>query len=154
MPRHIVIPLRLLIALLALCCVAIQAGVGPVSAKVLQGGPLDTTLVAVIIGGFFCAEAVLISAWRLITFAHNDVLFSGDRRPTLWVDISICALVLGAVLAVVGAITAASILPIPAAIIGFSLIAATSVTLALFVTVMRRLLKIAVAQRSELAAVV
>ncbi|KZX22335.1 DUF2975 domain-containing protein [Rathayibacter tanaceti] len=154
MPRNVLRALRTLLIVLLLGCVLIQAGVGPMAAKVLEGGPMDAVLVAVAIAGVLCVEAVIVAVWRLLTLAYDDVLFSGDRRSDIWVDVAIGAFAFGAVFAVLGAVASAVVVSVPLLVVVLLLVAAASGALALLVVVMRRLLHLAVAQRSELSEVV
>ena len=111
-------------------------------------------LVAVVVAGLLCVEAVLIAVWRLLSLVRDDTLFAGDHRSDLLVDLAIGAFVAGAVLAVVGAVASLAAVPAPLPALAFGLVAVASATTALIVVVMRRLLHLAVAQRSELAEVV
>lgn len=154
MPRVVLVALRVLLSLLLIGCIGVQVGVGPAAAKVLDGGPVDAVLVAVVVAGGLCVEAVLLAAWRLLTFAGEDTLFAGDHRSDLWVDVAIGACVFGAALATVGAIAVGVAVGAPLPVLAFLMVAVAGATLALIVVVMRRLLHLAVEQRSELAEVV
>lgn len=154
MPRSVLIALRALLALLLLGCVLVQLGVAPLASRALDGGPVDGVLVAVIVAGVLCIEVVLVATWRLLTLAHHDALFAGDRRSDLWVDLAIGAFVFGSILAAVGAVAVFAAMPAPLPALAFALVSVASATLALLVVVMRRLLHLAVEQRSELAEVV
>jgi hypothetical protein len=154
MPRSLLVALRGLLAVLLLGCVLVQAAVGPFAANALDGGPIDGVLVAVIVAGVLCIEVVLVSVWRLVSLVRDDSLFAGDRRSDLWVDLAIGAFLFGAVLALGGAIAVLAVVPAPIPALAFGLVAVSSATLALLVMVMRRLLHLAVEQRSELAEIV
>jgi hypothetical protein len=154
MPRPVLLALRTLLLVLLLGCVLVQLAVGPVAREALDGGPVDAVLVAVVVAGLLCVEAVLIAVWRLLSLVRDDTLFAGDHRSDLWVDLAIGAFVSGAVLAVVGAVASLVAVPAPVTALAFGLVAVASATTALIVVVMRRLLHLAVAQRSELAEVV
>ena len=154
MPRPLLVALRGLLAVLLLGCVLVQVAVGPFALNALDGGPIDGVLVAVIVAGVLCIEVVLVSVWRLVTLVRDDALFSGDHRSDLWVDLAIGAFLFGAVLALGGAVAVLAVVPAPIPALAFGLVAVSSATLALLVMVMRRLLHLAVEQRSELAEVV
>lgn len=154
MPRPLLVPLRALLVALLLGCVCLQLAVGPVARNALDGGAVDAVLVAVVVAGVLCIEAVLVATWRLLSLVRDDALFSGDHRSDLWVDVAIGAFVFGAVLAAVGAVASLVALPAPLPALAFALVTVASATLALIVVVMRRLLHLAVEQRSELAEVV
>jgi len=154
MPRPLLVALRSLLAVLLLGCVLVQVAVGPFALNALDGGPIDGVLVAVIVAGVLCIEVVLVSVWRLVSLVRDDALFSGDHRSDLWVDLAIGAFLFGAVLALGGAVAVLAVVPAPIAALAFGLVAVSSATLALLVMVMRRLLHLAVEQRSELAEVV
>ncbi|MCM6764400.1 DUF2975 domain-containing protein [Rathayibacter sp. ZW T2_19] len=154
MPRPLLVALRGMLAVLLLGCVLVQAAVGPFALNALDGGPTDGVLVAVIVAGVLCIEVVLVSVWRLVSLVRDDALFSGDHRSDLWVDLAIGAFLFGAVLALGGAVAVLAVVPAPIPALAFGLVAVSSATLALLVMVMRRLLHLAVEQRSELAEVV
>ena len=154
MPRTVLVALRALLVLLLLGSVLAQLGVGSVALTALDGGPVDGVLVAVVVAGVLCIEVVLVSIWRLLTLARDDALFAGDHRSDLWVDLAIGAFVAGSVLATVGAVAVFAAVPAPLPALAFALVAVASAALALLVVVMRRLLHLAVEQRSELAEVV
>lgn len=154
MPRPLLVALRGLLAVLLLGCVLVQVAVGPFALNALDGGPIDGVLVAVIVAGVLCIEVVLVSVWRLVSLVRDDALFSGDHRSDLWVDLAIGAFLFGAVLALGGAVAVLAVVPAPIPALAFGLVAVSSATLALLVVVMRRLLHLAVEQRSELAEVV
>ncbi|MWV58595.1 DUF2975 domain-containing protein [Rathayibacter sp. VKM Ac-2754] len=154
MPRPVLVALRALLLLLLLGGVLIQLSVGSIALEALDGGPVDGVLVAVVVAGVLCVEVVLVSIWRLLTLARDDALFAGDHRSDLWVDLAIGAFVSGSVLATIGAVAAFAAMPAPLPALAFALVAVASAALALLVVVMRRLLHLAIEQRSELAEVV
>ncbi|QHC65732.1 DUF2975 domain-containing protein [Rathayibacter oskolensis] len=154
MPRTVLVALRALLVLLLLGSLLVQLSVGSVALTALDGGPVDGVLVAVVVAGVLCIEVVLVSIWRLLTLARDDALFAGDHRSDLWVDLAIGAFVAGSVLATVGAVAVFAAVPAPLPALAFALVAVASAALALLVVVMRRLLHLAVEQRSELAEVV
>jgi hypothetical protein len=151
--RSVLVSVRILLALLLSGCVLVQGAAGP-TAVAAFGGAEEPVLVALLFAGVVCVEAVIVATWMLLTPAFEDRLFDAEVRADVWVDLAIGAFVAGSALAAAAAVYAVAVVGVPILVLALALGALGSASLAIVVSVMRRLLHTAVRHRSELAEVV
>ncbi|WP_062379608.1 DUF2975 domain-containing protein [Demequina pelophila] len=153
MTRPLLFLLRAVLVALFTGTLFVQTVMAAVVFMSAAGGPAEAVrvpVVAVIVLGGLCVEAVLVSVWRLATLAHRGAVFSA--RSFRWVDVIVGA---GAAASVLLLSLAAALAPQPDAVAApgvvllLGIAALVPLGVALVVLVMRVLLAQAIAREEE-----
>ena len=96
--RRVVLPLRILLALVFAALVAAQFFAVPEMLPDLTEPSLEQsfvrgTMLAVLVLGLLCVQAVIVCTWQLLTMVANDRIFSSSSLP--WVNGIVWAVAVG-----------------------------------------------------------
>ena len=160
--RHVVLPLRILLALVFVALVAAQIwavpGVLPdISEPSTEQALMRWSMLAVSVLALVCVQVVLVCTWNLLTMVTNDRIFSASSLP--WVTAIVRAIAAGWAM-LLGAFVCAYYFIIdevsddpvlPALLLVMLLVGAV---LGLLMVVMRALLRQATTLRTDMEAVI
>jgi hypothetical protein len=159
-----VLPLRGLLALLFAALVLAQVlMLGSALPGLVAPPPQDPAglvvmrwmLLAAVVLGLLCVEAVIVCTWKLLTLVDRDRIFSSDALP--WVDAIVRILAAACVVVVVGAVPVLYFAQVDDApgLAGVPLLVlAATAAVGLLMIVMRALLRRAAALHSDMEAVI
>jgi hypothetical protein len=159
-----VLPLRVLLALLFAALVLAQGLVlvsaipdllAPAAADPVELVAVRWTLLAAIVLGLLCLEAVIVCTWKLLTLVERDRIFSDEALP--WVDAIVRALAAACAVVVVGAVPVLYFAQVDDApgLAGVPLLVlAATAAMTLLMVVMRALLRRATALHRDMEAVI
>ena len=163
MTRGDVVPLRVLLALLALLFTV--AAAGQIAALVqlvprlpeLLAGELKTgwTMLAIAVPGLACVQVVLVCTGKLLTMVARDRIFSADSLP--WVDAIVWAIAAGWLLFLAAGVPVFMIAELddaPGLAALHLLLLLVGAAIGLLMVVMRALLRQATTLRTDMEAVI
>ena len=160
--RHVVLPLRILLAIALAALLAAQLWAVPAVLPDLPEPSLEQsfmrwTMLAVSVLGLACIQVVVMCTWKLLTLVTNDRIFSVSALP--WVNAIVSAIAVGWVM-LLGAFVCAYYFIIdevsddpalPALLLLLLLVGAVA---GLLMVVMRALLRQATNLRADMEAVI
>ena len=160
--RRVVLPLRILLALVFAALVAAEIFAVPEMLPDLPDPSLEqsfmrATMRTVLVLGLLCVQAVIVCTWKLLTLVAHDRIFSRSSLP--WVNAIVVAIAVGWVM-LLGAFVCAYYFIIdevsddpvlPALLLVLLLIGAV---VGLLMLVMRALLRQAMTLRADMEAVI
>jgi Protein of unknown function (DUF2975) len=96
--HRVVLPLRILLALVFVALVAVQVLAVPRMVPDLTDPSLEQsfmrwTMLTVLVLGLLCVQVVIVCTWKLLTMAAHDRIFSASALP--WVDGIVRAVAVG-----------------------------------------------------------
>jgi hypothetical protein len=96
--HQVVLPLRILLALVFVALVAAQVFAVPemlprLAEPSLEQSFMRWTMLTVLVLGLLCVQVVLVSTWKLLTLVAHDRIFSTSSLP--WVNTIVWAVAVG-----------------------------------------------------------
>lgn len=157
LPRWVIPPLKVLLALFFVGLVVLQAMSLPGSLAHMveedpSTAPIRWPLFAVLLTGLVCVQVVVVCTWRLLDLVRDDRIF--DDRAFPWVDGIIAAVCLAWLLLVGLLVWAGATADDPGVPVVLTGMVLASGVLGLLMVVMRALLRQATALRTEMAQVI
>ncbi|MEX5718757.1 DUF2975 domain-containing protein [Geodermatophilus maliterrae] len=155
--RRVLLPLRILLALLFAALVAAQVGVLPAALRYLaeQSPELATLRWPLLTFGVLelvCAQVVVACTWRLLAMVEDDRIFRAES--SVWVDAILRAIVVAGLL-LSGALVYTVVGRVPAGVPALLLVLLLVVAaVGLLVVVMRGLLRRATTLQADMEAVI
>ena len=160
--HQLVLPLRILLALVFAALVAAQVWVVPgmlpdLTEPSLEQSVMRWTMAAVSVVGLLCVQVVIVCTWQLLTLVRDDRIFSASSLP--WVNLIVAALAVGWLMLLGSFVCAYYFIvdevsddpALPAVLLVLLLVGAV---VGLLVVVMRALLKQATTLRADMEAVI
>jgi hypothetical protein len=160
--RRVVLPLRVLLALVLLALLAAQIWVLPellpdMAQPSLEQSFMRWTMLTVLVLGLVSVQVVVVCTWQLLTLVATDRIFSTSSLP--WVNGIVAAMVAGWVMLLVAFVCSYYFIVdevsddplLPALLLVLLLVGAV---VALLVVVMRALLRQATSLRTDMEAVI
>ena len=160
--HQVVVPLRILLAVVFAALVAAQVWAVPGVLPELPDASLEqsvvrSTMLVVLLVGLACVQVVIVCTWQLLTLVRDDRIFSAGALP--WVNAIVGALAVGWVM-LLGAFVCSYYFVIdevsddPALPVLLLVLLLVGAVVGLLVVVMRALLRQATVLRTDLEAVI